>query len=85
VGRLLHLAVRGSDPSGWPGAHGSVTLSIVGHIVPFTRHTATIAGDGTLAAETVMQLDDAYGIPANTVITTAIHQTPPDREPAPSR
>jgi hypothetical protein len=59
-----------------PQPDGTVTLSIVDHTAPSTRHTATIAGDGTLAAETVILLEDAYGIPANSVITTTIHQTP---------
>jgi hypothetical protein len=59
-----------------PQPDGSVTLSIVDHSVPATRLTATISPQGALAAETVVSLQDAFGIPAGTPITTATHQSP---------
>jgi hypothetical protein len=59
-----------------PHPDGTVTLTIVDHTTPATRLSATITGDGTLAAETVTSLQDAFGIPANTPITTATHQPP---------
>lgn len=62
-----------------------VALAITDPSPPPTRLTATISKDGTLTAASVIWLQPAFGIPADTTIATALHQPPVVVEQLPDR